>query len=89
MRDLGKKFQTTYDSVDQINAGNVTVPPMPSAMGSPEELREVTALVSRLTVSGVFDLPKESRMSDRFHEVRPVKIKEFLENCWTGKQIWH
>jgi hypothetical protein len=89
MLDLGKKFQTTYDSVDQINAGNVTVPPMPSAMGSPEELKEVTALVSRLTVSGVFDMPKEDRMSDRFPEVRPVKIKKFLENCWAGKQTWH
>lgn len=61
MRDLGKRFQIpTYDSVDQINAGNVTVLHIPTAMGSPEELKEVTALVSRLSVSGVFDMAKET-----------------------------
>lgn len=59
---------------------------MSSAMGSPEELKEVTALVSRLTVTGVFDLPKEDRMSDRIPEVQPVKLKEFLEQCWVEKQ---
>jgi hypothetical protein len=58
---------------------------MSSAMGSPEELKEITALVSQLTVTGVFDLPKDSRMSDRFPEVQPVKLKQFLEKCWVGK----
>ncbi|KAF3386454.1 hypothetical protein F1880_000160 [Penicillium rolfsii] len=81
----GKKFQTTYDSIDQINAGSVTVPPMPDTSGSPEELKEITALVSQLTVTGVFDLPKESRMSDRFPEVQPIKLEQFLEKCWEGK----
>jgi hypothetical protein len=54
-------------------------------MGSPEELKEITALVSQLTVTGVFDLPKDSRMSDRFPEVQPVKLEQFLEKCWVGK----
>lgn len=86
---LGEKFNTSYDGVDQINAGSVTVPPMPSTMGSPEELKEVTVLVSRLTVAGVFDLPKDNRMSDRFPEVRPVKFKEFMAKCWVEKQPWY
>lgn len=68
-------------------AGSVTVPPMPSTVGSPEELKEITALVSRLTVTGVFDLPKENRMSDKFPEVKPVKLREFLEKCWGERQI--
>jgi hypothetical protein len=59
---------------------------MSSDMGSLEELKEITALVSRLTVTRVFDLPKESRMSDQFPEVKPVKLKQFLEKCWAGKQ---
>jgi hypothetical protein len=83
---LGEKFHITYDSADHINAGSVTVPPMPSTMGSPEELKEITALVSRLTVAGVFDLPKENRMNDQFPEVRPVKFKEFMAKCWGEKQ---
>lgn len=59
---------------------------MPSTVGSPEELKEITELVSRLTVAGVFNLPKDNRMSDRFPEVRPVKFKEFMAKCWAEKQ---
>lgn len=47
-----------------------------------EELKETTALVSRLTVNGVFDLPKENRMNARFPDVRPITMKEFLEKAW-------
>ncbi|EPS30706.1 hypothetical protein PDE_05658 [Penicillium oxalicum 114-2] len=78
----GEKFKITYDSLEAIDAGDVTVPPMPSSMGSPEELKEVTALVSRLIVNGVFDLPKANRMSDHFSQVQPMKVKEFLNRCW-------
>ncbi|KAJ5675665.1 hypothetical protein N7462_008562 [Penicillium macrosclerotiorum] len=78
----GYKFRVTYDSVDQINVGNSTVPPMPDDVGSPDELKEVTALVSRLTVAGAFRLPKDNRLSDYFSEVQPIKIREFLEKCW-------
>lgn len=49
-----------------------------------EELKETTALVSRLTVNGVFDLPKENRMNARFPDVRPITMKEFLEKAWRG-----
>lgn len=49
-----------------------------------EELKETTALVSRLTVYGVFDLPKENRMNARFPDVRPITMKEFLEKAWRG-----
>lgn len=49
-----------------------------------EEVKETTALVSRLTVNGVFDLPKENRMNARFPDVRPITMKEFLEKAWRG-----
>jgi len=50
-----------------------------------DELKETTALVSRLTVNGVFDLPRENRLNDRFPDVRPVTIKEFLGKAWGGR----
>lgn len=76
----GKKFQVTYDSADQIHAGNVTVPPMPKGTDYPaDELKEVTALVSRLTVNGVFQLPKENRLNERFPEAKATKMEDFLE----------
>ncbi|CAG7925480.1 unnamed protein product [Penicillium olsonii] len=78
----GKKFTVTYDSLEQIQAGDVTVPTQPEGVdSSSDELKEVTALVSRLTVNNVFDLPKD-RLNDRFPEVKPLTVREFLHNAW-------
>ncbi|CAG8297419.1 unnamed protein product [Penicillium salamii] len=78
----GKKFKVTYDSLEQIQAGNVTVPTQPEGVdSSSDDLKEITALVSRLTVNNVFDLPKD-RLSDRFSEVKPLTVREFLHNAW-------
>ncbi|CAG7954008.1 unnamed protein product [Penicillium salamii] len=78
----GKKFKVTYDSLEQIQAGNVTVPTQPEGVdSSSDDLKEITALVSRLTVNNVFDLPKD-RLSDRFSEVKPLTVREFLHNTW-------
>ncbi|CAG7953457.1 unnamed protein product [Penicillium olsonii] len=81
----GKKFTVTYDSLEQIQAGDVTVPTQPEGVdSSSDELKEVTALVSRLTVNNVFDLPKD-RLNDRFPEVKPLTVREFLHNAWNQK----
>lgn len=78
----------TYDSVDQIAAGNVTNPPMPSDLGyTQEEITEVTALVSRLTVNGVFELPKENRLNALFPDVQPVTMRKILEDSWRGAKF--
>jgi hypothetical protein len=78
----------TYDSVNQIAVGNVTNPPMPSDVDySQEEITEVTALVSRLTVNGVFELPKENRLNDKFPDIQPITMKKLLEDSWGGANI--
>ncbi|KAJ5480850.1 hypothetical protein N7539_006744 [Penicillium diatomitis] len=82
MIKAGRTWLIAYDSIEMIDSGHVTVPDMPDSTMSQKELEEMTALVSRLTVNGVFDLPKENRMSDRFPQVRPMKVKEFLGQCW-------
>ncbi|KAF7718070.1 Uncharacterized protein PECH_002406 [Penicillium ucsense] len=78
----GKTWLIAYDSIEMIDSGHVTVPDMSDSTMSQKELQEMTALVSRLTVNGVFDLPKDNRMSDRFPQVRPMKVKKFLRQCW-------
>ncbi|KAF7585968.1 hypothetical protein BBP40_009759 [Aspergillus hancockii] len=79
----GRKFQVTYDNAEQIKEGNVTVPPMPAETGySVEELKETTALVSRLTIARVFDLPVDNRLNARFPDIETMKIKDFLHNAW-------
>ncbi|CAI7660393.1 unnamed protein product [Penicillium palitans] len=78
----GKKFKVTYDSLEQIKTGDVTVPPQPEGMEySSDELKEVTALVSRLTVNNVFQLPG-ARLNTRFPEVKPITMRQFLHNAW-------
>ncbi|KAJ5273483.1 hypothetical protein N7478_008608 [Penicillium angulare] len=82
----GAKFNVTYDTVDQINAGDVTIPPSPRGTEySVDELKEVTALVSRLIVNGVFQFPKENRLDAQIPDVQPMKMREFLERHWGGK----
>ncbi|KAE8312543.1 hypothetical protein BDV41DRAFT_538770 [Aspergillus transmontanensis] len=83
----GKKFQVVYDSADKIKEGDVTIPPMPSDTGySVEELKETTALVSRLTIAGVFDLPRENRLNARFPDIETTNLKAFLEKAWGNYQ---
>ncbi|KAJ5977274.1 hypothetical protein N7501_000616 [Penicillium viridicatum] len=80
--ETGKKFKVTYDSLAQIKTGDVTVPPQPEGMEcSTDELKEVTALVSRLTVNNVFQLPGD-RLNTRFPEVKPITMRQFLHNAW-------
>lgn len=81
--ESGKKFKVTYDSLEQIELGNVTVPHQPEGVdSSPDELKEITALVSRLTVNNVFDLPKD-RLNSRFPEVKPLTVRELLRTAWS------
>ncbi|RAH72544.1 uncharacterized protein BO66DRAFT_427032 [Aspergillus aculeatinus CBS 121060] len=80
----GRKFSVVYDSPEEINQGQVTVPAVPEGC-TEAEAHEVTVLVSRLTIAGVFDLPVEGRLNARFPEIKPVKVKEFLVDAWKGK----
>ncbi|KAB8222854.1 hypothetical protein BDV33DRAFT_200992 [Aspergillus novoparasiticus] len=85
--EFSKKFQVVYDSVDKIKEGDVTIPPMPSGTGySVEELKETTTLVSRLTIAGVFDLPRENRLNARFPDIETTKLKALLEKAWGNYQ---
>ncbi|KAJ5142939.1 uncharacterized protein N7515_001726 [Penicillium bovifimosum] len=80
----GKKFKVTYDSLEKVMSGDVTVPPQPGSVdASSDELKETTALVSRLTVSNVFSLP-DDRLNARFPEVKPITMREFLYKAWKG-----
>ncbi|PYH49127.1 uncharacterized protein BP01DRAFT_352646 [Aspergillus saccharolyticus JOP 1030-1] len=80
----GRKFSVVYDSAEKINQGQVTVPAVPPGY-TEEEAHEVTQLVSRLTIAKVFDLPIEGRLNARFPDIKPLRMKEFLERAWRGR----
>lgn len=76
--ETAEKFKVTYDSLEQIKTGDVTVPPQPEGIEcSSDELKEMTALVSRLTVNNVFRLPGD-RLNTRFPEVKPTTMRQLL-----------
>ena len=80
--ETGKTFKVTYDSLEQIKAGDVTVPLQPEGIEySSDELKEVTALVSRLTVNDVFRLP-DDRLNTRFPEIKPITMRQILHSAW-------
>jgi hypothetical protein len=56
---------------------------MPEGMPLPPEvLQGLTAMLSRLTITGLFKLPAENRLNDRFPDIQPVKMKQFLQDAW-------
>ncbi|KAJ5498249.1 hypothetical protein N7453_007300 [Penicillium expansum] len=83
----GKKFKVTYDSLEQIKTGDVTVLPQPEGIEySSDELKEVTALVSRLTVNNVFQMPGD-RLNSLFLDVKPITMRQLLHNAWKRNSV--
>lgn len=72
-----------YDSPETIREGKVTVPKMPPGCPySEDEVHETTVLVSRLTISGVFNLPKNDRLNDRFPDIPLKKLRDLVLKSW-------
>ncbi|PLB47427.1 NmrA-like family protein [Aspergillus steynii IBT 23096] len=79
----GKHFKVVYDSHERVKEGKVTVPKMPPGCPySEDEVYEMTVLVSRLTIAGVFDLPKIGRLNDRFPDISTKKLRDFMRDAW-------
>ncbi|KAH8427113.1 uncharacterized protein LDX57_004830 [Aspergillus melleus] len=79
----GNEFEVVNDSPESIKQGKVTVPEMPPGCPySEDEVYETTVLVSRLTIAGVFDLPKESRLNERFPDIHTKSLRTFMIESW-------
>ena len=83
---LGKKFQVTYDSVEKVNEGDVTMLPIPKgAPFSEDEMKEYNALFGQLTLRGVFHVPTENRLNSKFPDLVPLNFQQFLDEAWRGR----
>ena len=72
-----------FDSPEKVQEGKVTVPKMPPRCPySEDEVYEMTALVSRLTIAGVFDLPKTDRLNDRFPDIPMKRLRDLMCDAW-------
>ena len=83
---LGKKFQVTYDSVEKVNEGDVTMLPIPKgAPFSEDEMKEYNALFGQLTLRGAFHVPTENRLNSKFPDLVPLNFQQFLDEAWRGR----
>lgn len=83
---VGRKFKVTYDSLEKIEEGNVTVPTQPEDAGySKEDMVEATVLTGKLVVGKVFEFPAGGRSNSRFPDLELWNVEDFVRGAWEGK----
>jgi len=83
----GSKFQVTYDSVDNLKNSQVTELPANRARYPYFPKQFLDAMVAAMGMGmaeGFFDF-KGPTLNEKLPQVKPVKVKDFLEEYWTGK----
>ncbi|KAF4539271.1 Phenylcoumaran benzylic ether reductase PCBER like atypical a SDR [Lasiodiplodia theobromae] len=84
----GKKFDVKYDDMEKLQRGEVTeLPGMESLYiyFPKSELQETMSAFGQWTVQGFMALDREGALNDKFPEVKTLKIREMLDQCWKGK----
>lgn len=87
-QSTGSKFASKYDTMADLERGQVTLFPNPGTSdvdGSDQERKDYSILFGRLYVHGIFHMPSKDRLTERFPELRPVRLEEFLTEAWRGK----
>ncbi|RSL53855.1 hypothetical protein CEP53_007604 [Fusarium sp. AF-6] len=82
---LGEKMTVTYDSLEDLKAGKVTLLfPGGESYGGMDATM-LLAMFGALVAEGDMALPKEGRLNDRFPEIKPMSVDELITRTWTGK----
>ncbi|KAF4962146.1 hypothetical protein FSARC_9763 [Fusarium sarcochroum] len=84
----GDKFSVTYDSVEKLEKGEVTELPghVPAYARVPKTILQKTLAAYGLwSVKGAFDLDARKTLNDAFPDIKPISVKDFMEESW-GKQ---
>lgn len=84
---VGAKFTVIYDSVEKLEAGQVTE--LPGHLASYEFypkplLQKVFASFGLYITRGLVDLPEENSLNQKFPEIKTKSIKEIVD-AWKGK----
>ncbi|RTE70672.1 hypothetical protein BHE90_014926 [Fusarium euwallaceae] len=82
---LGDKMTVTYDSLEDLQAGKVTLL-FPGGEGyGGMDTTMLMATFGASVAEGDMVLPKEGRLNDRFPEIQPMSVDELITRAWTGK----
>ena len=85
---IGSKFSVKYDTVSDLEKGEVTLLPKPGTVeldDANEQLKDWIVLFSKLYVEGIFQMPTENRLNARFPDMKTVSLEEFLTEAWKGR----
>lgn len=84
----GEKFSITYDSVDKLQAGEITELPGQVEAYSYFHKHWVQRLFSVFgfwVTEGIFDLPEEKALNSKFPDIEVTTVKAMLEAAWKGQ----
>lgn len=49
------------------------------------DLLDTVAVLGQWTVQGLLELARKGTLNDQFPELKPLTIREMLDQCWKGK----
>lgn len=77
-----------YDSVDKLKSGEITELPGQVAAYSyfPKEwVQSLFSVFGYWVTEGVFDLPEEKALNNKFPHIKVTTVKEMLDQSWKQK----
>ncbi|EXJ65601.1 uncharacterized protein A1O5_11128 [Cladophialophora psammophila CBS 110553] len=91
-RLAGSKFELTYDSLQELENGKVTLLPKPgstaweASASETQDRKDMLTLYGKFYTSAVLDLSQESpQLSAVFPDWNPKKLESFLAEVWQGR----
>lgn len=83
---LGTKFNVIHDSEADLGAGRVSMLPSYSKTSQlPEaDIQALLSTVGMWVVNKELDLNPQHVLNKDFPEIKPMKVKDFLESSWKG-----
>jgi hypothetical protein len=84
----GDKFTVTYDSVEKLQAGEITelrgqveaYPYFPK-----EWVQKLFSVFGFWVTEGVFDLPEDKALNRKFPDIKVTTVEEMLNTAWKGQ----
>lgn len=82
----GEKISHTYDTIEQLRAGNVTELPGQVATYEffpKEAYQQLTLTFNLWFADGVFDYETGTTLNDHFPDIKAMTVREMLEKAWS------
>jgi hypothetical protein len=84
-RAIGARLEVTYDRLGDLRSGKATpLVPGEETYGG-QDLASIAAMLGVSVVEQEMMLQKESRLNDRFPEIKTKSIGELIAEAWSGK----